>query len=1591
MHAAGKKILTFLPKTIFWIVLIVILLVSSIYVVPFQQLIVKQALKTVNSDPDMEVKVKDFALTFPLTIDASGVEVYQRGDTMLLAGGADVKIGFWPLLKGEVEVKGIALDDIFLKMGAPDSALYLRGSLNSARLNPTTIKLSDKYIDLGKFEVSGADIDMIINPDTTPPTPPEPGVWRAHASELLIKNVNLRMQMLPTFDSINVDLPELQVTDAIIDLVEKKVNIHDIAINGVNAALLTPATPQPEVPEVPDPYPTEPMAIAIDHVGLTNSQALYGVAGAVAQPGLDFNRLQFTEINIEVDSVYSRGSDMRVDLTELKALTSTGMPLNLSGKVRMDSIAMKANDFVLTTTGSRFSLNALVGMGSDPAMMPVDVDLDASIAPADIQNLFPDMADIIGQLPKNRDIELQAIATGSMARLNIDRIALEMEKHFRLEADGQIKNVTDSKLMAGTINLDGEVIDLDFVKRATMDRATASTINIPRMKLTGKATINGSNYGGTLKALTGGGSLALDGSWQAAREGYNVDLNANNFPVNAFMPGLGIGTVTAHIAAKGQGLDFMSNKAQLSAQVDATRVVYNRSTISDLSLKADIANGMGHINLNSGNPIINAAIDGSGNLAGDTLKWHIAANVPYVDLQALGMSDSTFNATAYFDVDAAYAAKSNYIEALLNLHRFNVNMGSQTYNGTDVALNFLTNDSITSARLTNHDLALDFNSTSSLDSIMAGFTDASTIISKQIEARQANLEELGKVLPQFNLTFKAGQNNILYTILADQGTTFQSVELTVEHDSIFSVNALAKKIISGSYNIDDLVFTAQQNGPDLDYRLKMDNQPGTMDNFAHVDLSGSLNDNRVSATIEQRNINNQVGFHIGASVALSDSNIVVTLGPEKPIIDYRPWTLNPGNYIELDLKHHHIHADLAMTNGESSLKVFTVGHNDHDEDSISSQEKIHVDIKNMRIEEWISLDPFAPPIKGGVSANLEVGLSENSIDGDGTVTIADLYYGKQRVGTFDLGLNVGTRASGAITGKAILKVDDRQVMDLSGRLNDSTQLRPFLLDLNLTRFPLSVANPFIGAKTGSLAGYLNGQMEVEGSLTSPKFNGFLQFDSARIDMKNYGVALKFSPDSIAMDSNVVVFDNYKIFAANANPLAINGFINLKSLSEPRLKLKLDAEDMQIISAKKQKSSEIYGNAFIDLHANASGSLRFVKANAKVIVLPGTNVTYVMQSSPEELTSRSSTDMVRFVNFADTAAVEKVDTIAPAGMLINLDAQLLIAQGSTIGVDISSGGSDRAELKPNGSLNFSMDYMGDTHLTGRLNIPDGYVRYSPPLLSRLDFKFIEGSYVNFNGQMMNPNLNIHLEETKKANVTQEGQNSRIINFLIGLGVTGTLENMDVAFDLSTDDDITVSNELQSMTAEQRANQAMNLLLYNTYTGPGTKASSSLSGNPLYSFLASQVNSWMANNVKGVDISFGFDQYDNTVNGSSSTTQSYSYKVSKSFLNDKFKIVVGGNYTTDADPDENLQQNLINDIAFEYMLNRSGSMYLKLFRHTGYESILEGEVTQTGVGFVYKRKLNTLRNMFRFRRPQPAQPQETLSTPDQQPAVTNDEEK
>lgn len=522
----------------------------------------------------------------------------------------------------------------------------------------------------------------------------------------------------------------------------------------------------------------------------------------------------------------------------------------------------------------------------------------------------------------------------------------------------------------------------------------------------------------------------------------------------------------------------------------------------------------------------------------------------------------------------------------------------------------------------------------------------------------------------------------------------------------------------------------------------------------------------------------------------------------------------------------------------------------------------------------------------------------------------------------------------------------------------------------MIHFPLATVNPFLPADMMRLRGTLNGSMQVSGNSKNPLLNGNIDFDSTAVKVAMTGTEYTFSDVDIPVVDNVVTFNNFAISGVNENPLTINGRVDMSDMTSPKLDLKFDANNMMVVNTTRAaRGADIYGKAYLGLDARVKGSTRLLNIDADVTVMSGTNVTYVMTEEASEITSRQQSDMVKFVNFNDTTAVIAADSIAQAEMLLNIDALLTIQNGTTINVDLPTSARDKVQIIPNGSVQYTQTPVSDGRVTGRINIDGGFARYTIPVIgSEKEFKFNNGSYVAFNGDMFNPVLNIHATDVVKANVTQQGQNSRLVNFDIMLGVTGTLARMDVKFDLATNDDITIANELQSMSAEQRANQAMNMLLYNMYTGPGTKGNANLSANPLFSFLTSQINNWAANNIKGVDLQFGIDKYDRTVDGASSTTMSYSYQVSKSLFNDRFRVVVGGNYTTDANADENFSQNLINDISFEYYLNKQQTMLVKLFRHTGYESILEGEVTQTGVGFVYKRRLQRLSQMLpKFMRP------------------------
>ena len=128
-----------------------------------------------------------------------------------------------------------------------------------------------------------------------------------------------------------------------------------------------------------------------------------------------------------------------------------------------------------------------------------------------------------------------------------------------------------------------------------------------------------------------------------------------------------------------------------------------------------------------------------------------------------------------------------------------------------------------------------------------------------------------------------------------------------------------------------------------------------------------------------------------------------------------------------------------------------------------------------------------------------------------------------------------------------------------------------------------------------------------------------------------------------------------------------------------------------------------------------------------------------------------------------------------------------------------------------------------------------------------------------------------------------------------------------------------------------------------------------------FLEYELNTWAQRTLRGVDLTFGIDNYG--IDGTGTLRTDYSYQFSKSLFDNRLKVVVGGSYASNQDVTQNLSENLIDDISLEYRLDKRENMYLKVFRQTGYESIVEGEITQTGVGFMYRKQVQSLLDFFR----------------------------
>lgn len=1585
-HWIKNKILRRTLKTLGVLLLLLILLPFTLYIPWVQNVVKDYACEYASKKTGLDISIDRILIKFPLDLSVDGVLILdEHKDTMLRAENLTAGVEFKPLLDLNVKIGETRLTNGYIHTVSKDSSSIFTADVKHILLQGADVDLKHHEVNLLNGELTGGKVELlsyphkkIQEPDTTESTP-----WRINALQLTLKDIDYAMQMRPGIDDMKCHVGTAHLSNGLVDMEKHTITARSLSVDSADCKYFTMNELDSKrylekYPVPPDTLPgdTATWSIQADSIRLTNSHAVYGLRDFVPElmqrdglraktpgQGLNTDFLEVKDANIAISNFSNYGSSISFDIDTLRAKERCGFEIKeTKGKFAMNDEKMDVTGLRLKTMHSDLNLDAHIDNAilADGHNGNFNVKTDSKLAIQDLTTLYPEMRQTLKGVPQYNPITLKADLNGNPRHVKIKEFDANVPRYAHANVSGDLYNVLDAKNLSGDVAFDANFQNIDFIKPTLLDKATAKQVNLPPMQAKGKVKFGADNYAGNIAMKMAGGELVGSGSFNGKKEQYNVDATFNNFPVKAILPTIPAENLTAHVKATGNGFDFLKGKANVSADVDLKNVVYNKQRYSDITAAVDMSGGnvSGHVRSNNPNYKVNLTANGSIN--NDHYVMDMKGNIANVDLKALGLSDSPMGGTGDIDLSLDYNARTKEGDAIVNMNNLRWNLDGNEIVSQNASMSLSAHGGQVKATIDDEDTHLRFESQNgSLENFMASLNSTAKEAKKQIEDRNLNVNTLQEKLPKFNMEVKMGVNGIIPRYLQRYDVDFRDITLRAKNDSTIFVDADVHGLSVGTTLIDTLTFDATQKGRFLTFDAHMGNRPGTMDEFAQVDIHGGAVGSTVDFLIEQKNIQNETGYRLGVNAKLEDQVINARLFPENPVIGYRDWTLNKDNFVKFNYNTNKLEADLNLSNGNSSLALRT------EPTDNPYVENILLNINNMKLEDWIKESPYTPAVEGTLNADMKVAFDGHNIEGGGVISVDDLVYNHHKEGNLKLNSNFSVDPSTASTHlDATIESDGEQVAVVSGSLNDETKSDPLNLNVELQRFPLSKVSAFIPGHIISLKGFATANLEVKGTTDKPRINGYVQGDSAFVSLPRYGCSLRLDSQRIPFNNGVIPFKNFKLWGLNNQPINLDGTIDINSMN---MDLKLAGNNVQVVGSEQKRYSEVFGKGFADLNATVKSVDGNMSIRANVNVLPTSNLTYVIQESIMPTTNSVDENMVKFINPNDsTESLSNLKTLANTSSS-NLQLNIDIQDGAKLGAYLTTDGKDRVTFNGNGRLKYSVDFAGKDNMVGTYHIEEGNVRYTPPVIAQKNFDILSGSTVVWTGDVLNPQLNVSGTQKAKASVSQEDGSSHVVDFLITAKIGNTLNNMDLTFDISAENDMNVQNEIQSMSETQRSNTAINMLLYNTYSGLNTNPQLNLTTNAaLYSFLQSQLNGWASSKLSnlGLDVTFGINEFNAiSKDGKTSTETSYSYRLSKTLFNDRFKVVVGGAINTNESRENSVSNNLINDLSVEYYLNNNGNMFLRLFHRRGIESIIEGEISKTGVGFVMKRKLASILDLFR----------------------------
>ena len=1413
--------------------------------------------------------------------------------------------------------------------------------------------------------------------------------------EMNFSGINVDYKSEPAHLNTSVKIGSLVLHPKDVDLKNSVLALNNATLNNAAFVIQTESKQPNQKPKdtVLTTPATPPFKIVTGDITVDNTDLKYDDQSIPKAPrGMDFSHLDIKDFSLNASHIQYTTDTTIVNLKSAAFKEKSGFVLNnLTADFEMTPTGVSLQNLDVVMPGSEIRKYAIITYPSltavqkNPRVLSLDLNIQNSkINIKDVQPLLPPSVIQNTPLNANSTLYVDAIVTGKVSDLNLQKVLLRGLGSTNINVNGTIKGLPDANNVYADLNINRFQTSRNDILSLMPAGTLPSDITLPQ-NIAANGTIKGGmkNLNTNLAINTSLGNATIKGILvnitDSNRARYNLSLNASGVQLGTIMRDTSLGIFTGNFQV--QGKSYNPQIANATFTGDITAITLNGYTYKNIKANGSIANKIYKVNATVNDPNLSANMVANGEYSGKFPAVHVTASIDSIKTLPLHL---TPNAIAYHgDIKADF---TNTDPDNLNGSLF-VTHSILVADSQRVTLDTLQLVADNSAG--NHYLNLRSDFISATIRGEYKLTQLADVFQQSIDPyfSLGGAKNTAHVDP-YHFTIDAGvNNNTLLNAFVPSLTDFKPITLhgTFAGDSGFNMNMKSAYLVFAGTTIDKLNMTAGTKNNAIAFNISLGQiKNGTALSMYATTLGGTLQNNNLDFTLNIKDQKASNKYNLSGLLAIaSANNYNFSLKPGTLVLNYDNWNVNNGNSIQYN-NGSITASNFVLSQANQQLTLNSIGS--------GANKPLQASFKNFQISTltgFVESDSLL--VNGLINGNAVVKDIQTQPTFTTDLTIQNLSVYQDTIGNFTAKVNNNL----ANTYHADLRLTG---YGNNVNINGDYVVKPvnssynFVVDI--AALQMSAIEGFTKGAIKNARGTLYGKIAFNGSLQNPNIDGSLSFDNTAFNVSMLNNVFKIDKASIAIINNKgIEFRNFTIRDTSNNALAIGGTVNTTDFSNYTFNMTIKARQFQAINSTKKDNDLFYGKMVFSTNLSITGTPIRPVVTGSLSIDNKTDFTVVMPQQAPGVEKREG--IVRFVDYSatqeDSLLMVPYDSLNVSPLVgYDISVNITVDKEATFNLIVDAANGDFLKLKGTAQLTAGIDPSGKITLVGSYEINEGSYNLSFNFLKR-DFEIQKGSRIVWTGEPTTAQINvtaIYVANTAPIDLvpevtTDQTMYKQKLPFEVHLSLTGELLKPNLTFDivLPTDKNYnvagdvvtTVRNKLIQVRQDpgEMNKQVFALLLLNRFVGQNPFASSGGSSLNASTFamqsvsrlLSEQLNALTENLIQGVDINFDLATTQDYTTGSQQSRTDLNVGVTKRLLSDRLTVTVGSDFELQGpQPAQNPQQNFAGDISINYKLSKDGRYMLRAYRKNDYTDIIEGYVIETGVAFLISVDYNKFKEIF-----------------------------